>query len=95
MKLAVLHLSDIHFHGDDDAVFHRSTEIAESVFPAVRQSNACLIAITGDIAYGGASEEYAAAQKIHHDDPRLLGVRDRCVCSHYHGTGKSRLCADP
>lgn len=74
MKLAVLHLSDIHFHGDDDAVFHRSTEIAESVFPAVRQSNACLIAITGDIAYGGASEEYAAAQKF------ITTIRD-CLAS--------------
>lgn len=46
MKLAVLHLSDIHFHGDSDPIFARATDIAESALSVVRNAELCLIAVT-------------------------------------------------
>lgn len=64
MKLAVLHLSDIHFRGDSDPIFVRATDIAESVFAAVRNAELCLIAVTGDVAYSGTADQYATAQKF-------------------------------
>lgn len=61
MKLAILHLSDIHLHGADDQILKRAKEIAKSTFPHVRTSDACLVLITGDIAFSGTKDQYKLA----------------------------------
>lgn len=61
MKLCVLHLSDIHFHPTGNPVSERASAIAYSAFPAARSADACLIAVTGDIAFSGAALEYQVA----------------------------------
>jgi predicted MPP superfamily phosphohydrolase len=61
MKLCVLHLSDIHFHPTGNPVFGRAAAIASSAFSAARSADACLIAVTGDIAFSGSSKEYEVA----------------------------------
>lgn len=60
-KLAVLHLSDIHIHDDRDEALKWGRKIAESIYHDVREADACLIAITGDIAYSGSVEQYQQA----------------------------------
>ena len=61
MRLAILHLSDIHIHGTSDKVLSKADQIASSFFTEVRASDAALILVTGDIAYSGKEIEYEAA----------------------------------
>lgn len=59
-KLAVIHLSDIHAHSSKDDCFDRVNDIACVCFQDARDADACLIAITGDIAFSGQVQEYEA-----------------------------------
>lgn len=58
----VLHLSDIHLRGIDDPVVNLSRQIAQKVFHDARDTGACLIVVSGDIAFSGKAEEYDAAK---------------------------------
>ncbi len=64
MKLAILHLSDIHFRRapDSNPVLERTEQIA-GAFRSLSefQFDACFVAITGDIACSGNAEEYSVA----------------------------------
>ena len=64
MKLAILHLSDIHFRGEGESnpVFERTKQIA-AAFRGLSEPQiaACVVAITGDIAYSGTVQEYGVA----------------------------------
>lgn len=62
MKLAILHLSDIHLHGSNDPILIRAKDIAKSTFIHARASDACLILITGDIAFSGTDDQYKLAK---------------------------------
>lgn len=62
MKINVLHLSDIHFEKNTDAVLLRATEIAASNYFRAREAELTLITVTGDIAYSGSQEEYKVAE---------------------------------
>lgn len=64
MKLCVLHLSDIHFHESENQVSGFADSIASSCFAQARSADACLIAVTGDIAYSGKSSEYEVALRF-------------------------------
>ncbi|MBS0405860.1 MAG: metallophosphoesterase [Proteobacteria bacterium] len=60
-KLAVVHLSDIHIHGKSDTCFEAAAQIASSCYELIRGADECLLAITGDIAFSGAKDQYKAA----------------------------------
>ena len=62
-KLAVIHLSDIHIHGERDACLKRVDEISTACFTAARSADACVVAVTGDVAFSGAAAEYAVARE--------------------------------
>ncbi|WP_295760599.1 metallophosphoesterase [Undibacterium sp.] len=64
MKLSVLHLSDIHFKSTADSVFNLSEKIATAIFSIARDSDACLLAVTGDIAFSGHENEYKIAKEF-------------------------------
>ena len=49
MKLTILHLSDIHIHGSSDLVLKQASHIASSCFVNARDSDACLVIVTGGI----------------------------------------------
>lgn len=61
MKVTILHLSDLHIKGARDPILRRDSDIASVCFEAARNSDACLVVITGDIAFGGTPTEYEAA----------------------------------
>jgi len=61
MKLAVLHLSDIHFRTKPDSVSDRAVEISEQWYATARLADHCLIVVTGDIAFSGETAEYVKA----------------------------------
>lgn len=70
MKLAILHLSDIHLRSSSDPVLQRVKDIASSTFPTARSADACLILVTGDIAFSGSSDQYELAKSF------LTEIRD-------------------
>src|SRR5665213_1832757 len=66
MKIAILHLSDIHLRGAD-GVTQRVAAIASCAFAASRECDACLVLVTGDISFSASSEEYASAASFLQD----------------------------
>ncbi|WP_235953159.1 STAND family AAA ATPase [Noviherbaspirillum galbum] len=63
-RLAVIHLSDIHIHSEKDQCLSQVSAIASACFHSARKADACLIAITGDIAFSGAKAEYIVATEL-------------------------------
>ena len=53
MKLLLVHLSDIHIRGEQEAVFSRKTNIIDAVKNLEYSLDGCVIVVTGDIAYAG------------------------------------------
>lgn len=66
MKIAVLHLSDIHIKGPSDRVIASEPYISSAAFEAARHADATFIVVTGDVAQSGKAEEYEAAEKLLH-----------------------------
>lgn len=64
MKIAILHLSDIHFHDNEDNIIKHANEIASTCLSAARLSDAFFIIATGDIAFSGSTEEYEIASSF-------------------------------
>ena len=64
MKLGILHLSDIHFRREreSNSILERTEQIA-AAFRGLSEPriDACFVAVTGDIAYSGNSQEYLVA----------------------------------
>jgi predicted MPP superfamily phosphohydrolase len=74
MKLCVLHLSDIHFHETGNQIFDRALAIASSSFTRARTADACLIAVTGDIAHGGKAGEYDVAIRFFEEIKKAIAA---------------------
>ena len=64
MNLTILHLSDIHIRNSSDSILNKSSLIASSCFTFARDSDICLIVITGDIAFSGEYLQYFEAKKF-------------------------------
>ncbi|ABA87554.1 hypothetical protein Pcar_0294 [Syntrophotalea carbinolica DSM 2380] len=61
MKIAILHLSDIHLRDKKEDILNKAELIASSFFVQIRDSSLVLILITGDIAYSGEGDQYNLA----------------------------------
>src|SRR5437868_7075968 len=77
MKLLVIHLSDIHIGGAGDFILNRAGKIADAVAHLDDGIRACVVAVTGDIAYSGSSAEYALAEALFSE------LRDRLTTALY------------
>lgn len=64
MRLLLVHLSDIHLKTEDDEVLRRVDQIARAAASVDYEVDACLIALTGDIAQSGAEPEYLLALEL-------------------------------
>lgn len=62
MEIAILHLSDIHFHSEQDKITSLASDIASTCFQFSKSVDAFLIVVTGDIAFSGKHEEYLIAE---------------------------------
>jgi hypothetical protein len=63
MKLLLLHLSDIHLRSQNDPVIGRIESIRRAV-QALPEFAACVLVVTGDVAFSGQAEEYAVAHRF-------------------------------
>lgn len=64
MKIAFLHLSDIHFQADTDPLLNRANQIAAALGSADAIVDACVVVATGDIAYAGKKSEFEIADRF-------------------------------
>ncbi len=64
MKVSILHLSDIHLKKQDVDFKNDAYKIASVAYEAIRNTDHFIIAITGDIAFSGAKEEYDIAESF-------------------------------
>lgn len=67
MSLAILHLSDTHFRSKQDKALTLPSVIAQSCAEKARRAEILILALTGDIAYSGSSEEYKVAREFIED----------------------------
>ena len=81
MKLGILHLSDIHFRESGNAISGRAAEIVSAFQSADPFVEACVVIITGDLAFSGKPSEYESAMEFLETLERLLdGIeRPRCL----------------
>lgn len=66
MKIALLHLSDIHFENNKDWIYNKADLIARASVSSVfsEQIEAFVIIVTGDIANKGLKEQYGLANNF-------------------------------
>ena len=72
MKFMLVHLSDIHITGEEDAITTRCTNIVDAVKNSEYELDACAIVVTGDIAFAGSEEQYLVAIDFLDNVKRLL-----------------------
>lgn len=61
MKIALLHLSDIHFKADNNCILDKLDNLLKCCRDDIRQCAATFVVTTGDIAYSGKANEYEVA----------------------------------
>jgi hypothetical protein len=64
MKIAIIHLSDIHIRYSTDPILSRAVHIASAVKSMAPNPDVYLLAVTGDIAFSGGIEQYGLARKF-------------------------------
>src|SRR5437899_2003604 len=64
MKVAILHLSDIHIQSDTDWIIGRAEKIAQAVLGTWERLETIFIVISGDIANQGLREQYDVASNF-------------------------------
>lgn len=64
MKIIFLHLSDLHLRYDSDPILMRADQIAATLGSVDVIFDACIVAVTGDIAYSGKPSEFDLAVRF-------------------------------
>lgn len=72
MKIAIVHISDIHIRNSTEPVLSRAEHIASAVKYIAPNPDAYLLAVTGDIAFSGGTEQYRLARKFFDEIKNLL-----------------------
>jgi hypothetical protein len=62
MKIAIVHLSDIHFKSSSDIGFRRREKLANTIAFSRSPEERLLLVVTGDIANTGSPDEYRVAE---------------------------------
>src|SRR3954470_16236008 len=61
MKIAVVHLSDIHFVDGNNPILGRAKRIGRAFQTTETEVDVCFVIVTGDIAFSGKSSQYESA----------------------------------
>jgi len=75
MRVAILHLSDIHIQKDRDAILTRAQRIAAAAKGVDVSVTQYVIVLSGDIAFSGRETEYGLAQTFVQELKAVLGTR--------------------
>ncbi len=83
MKIAVIHLSDIHIKTSTDWILERATGIAAAAKSAAPCPDAYLLAVTGDVAFSGKPSQYDLAKKFFDKVKERLSAEGKPVFAFY------------
>jgi hypothetical protein len=61
MRIAIIHLSDIHFQASSNALVSRADRIIAAIRPILQGVQGLVFAVTGDVAFSGSQSEYQIA----------------------------------
>ena len=61
MRIAILHLSDLHINDSKANILNRSDKIADAIRVRLADATECVIAISGDVAEAGLEDQYNLA----------------------------------
>jgi predicted MPP superfamily phosphohydrolase len=75
MKVAIVHIGDIHFKKTSDTGFKRREKLANTISFARSPDESLLFLVTGDITYSGSQTEYAVASEFFRPLLLTLGVQ--------------------
>src|SRR5690349_8283226 len=64
MKIAILHLSDIHIESEEDWILSRAEKIAQAVLSTWEKLQTIFVVVSGDIANRGLAYQYDIASKF-------------------------------
>lgn len=64
MTAVVLHLSDIHIRSEKDPILSNADAIATAAYEYLPDASVVFVVVSGDIAWSGDKDEYAAASKF-------------------------------
>jgi len=67
MKIALVHLSDIHLRSSHDVVLTRKKYFVAACRPVFQECDHAIIVVSGDIAFSGKKEEYDIAYSFFKD----------------------------
>ena len=74
MKLMLIHLSDIHIYSQDDFITSRHSQIVDAVKNLDYSLDACVVIVTGDVAFSGSDEQYLVAMEFLDEIKQLLSA---------------------
>jgi len=80
MKLGILHLSDLHFRESGNAISGKAADIVSAFQSADPLVEACILIITGDLAFSGKTSEYELAMDFLEPLKKLLDGTERPRC---------------
>lgn len=64
MRVALVQLSDIHFQATSNIIVSRVEKLVAAMRPVLQQVEACIFAVTGDVANSGDPREYEIAAEF-------------------------------
>jgi 3',5'-cyclic AMP phosphodiesterase CpdA len=64
LQILLLHLSDLHIRSDHDAILSRASQIKAACHGIAPNATACVIVLSGDIAYSGLASQYELAYQF-------------------------------
>ncbi|WP_353064464.1 metallophosphoesterase [Tunturibacter psychrotolerans] len=64
MKIAIVHISDIHFKGKMDVGFRRLEKLSNRISFSRSPGEQLLLVVTGDVAFSGSKSEYDVAAEF-------------------------------
>jgi len=66
MRFLLVQLSDIHIRSNSDPVLERAQQISKAILGMHYQIDACILVLSGDVAFSGSSMEYDIAYTFVH-----------------------------
>jgi hypothetical protein len=64
VRLSIIHLSDFHIHSGHSKIAELADPLINAVIAKRDSTDLTLVAVTGDVAFSGAAEEYKTAQQF-------------------------------
>jgi len=83
VRIAIVHLSDIHFRTSSNVLLARRDNLVAGLRPTLQEIDAVIFAVTGDIAFSGLEHEYDVAKLFFSELRNTLLALERVGSVHF------------